>query len=93
MDGQRGEYFFNIPLAPRIINSNIPLAFKTISDWRVLFTIIIIEEQRKTSHVKNNMYDIDCKIGPGSSGLSCVCVITRESGTILPLSLSPSFLF
>ena len=52
-----------------------------------------MEEQRKTSHVKNNMYDIDCKIGPGGSGLSCVCVITRESGTILPLSLSPSFLF
>ena len=52
-----------------------------------------MEEQRKTSYVKNNMYDIDCKIGPGSSGLSCVCVITRESETILLLFLLPSFLF
>ena len=35
------------------MNSNIPLAFKTISNERGLFNIISLEKQRKTSHVKN----------------------------------------
>ena len=38
-----------------IINSNILLAFKTISNQRGLFNIISLEEQRKTSHVKNKL--------------------------------------
>ena len=47
VDVLRGEYFCNI-----LINSNIPLAFKTVAIYRGLFGIISLEEQRKTSHVK-----------------------------------------
>lgn len=50
---RRGEYFCN-PYG--IINWNIPLAFKTIAIERDLFNKISLEEERKTSHMKNKRF-------------------------------------
>lgn len=38
-----------------IIDSNIPLAFKTVANYQGLFNIICLEEHGKTSHVKNKI--------------------------------------
>ena len=37
-----------------LINFNLPLAFKKVANWRGVFNIICVEEQRKASHVNNN---------------------------------------
>ena len=51
----RGEYFYNITLRGLSILIFLLPAFKTVANWRGLFNIINLEEQRKTSRVKNKL--------------------------------------
>ena len=45
---------FSVIMPKGLINFNLPLAFKKVANWRGVFNIICVEEQRKASHVNNN---------------------------------------